>query len=295
VVAYPDLGVEVLFIGSAEFGGEINEDRERLELQKEMAKLPKDPAKQDRAKAEELATKAAHIDPGLVHSRDLDRLGEYAYRHPIRIAVLHHPISPLPSTEVTRFAGLLNAGAVKQALLSAGFSIVLHGHVHTGFLAEERWPGRHGGRTLRIAAAPSLGSREIAENNGFNEIEIRRSRDAAGKQSHDIFIRRFARGWGETSLSNTALLCSLHHRYVHEYGYAVEFGDDQRPRFRDPHGRLVAAVPSRPTVADLGWPRIRAANEQLAIDANTIACEWDGNPVDYGAIVGHLAAVDRLR
>jgi hypothetical protein len=158
-----------------------------------MAELPKDPGKQDRAKAEELATKAARIDPGLVHARDLDRLGEYPYRHPIRIAVLHHPISSLPSTEVTRFAGLLNAGAVKQALLSAEFSIVLHGHVHAGFLAEERWPGRHDGRTLRIAAAPSLGSREIAENNGFNEIEIRRSRDGEGKQSHDIVIRRFIR------------------------------------------------------------------------------------------------------
>lgn len=193
VVAYPDLGVEVLLLGSAEFGGEIDEDRERLVLQKEMAKLPKDPGKQDRGKAEDLATKAARIDPGLVHARDLDRLGEHRYRHPIRIAVLHHPISSLPSTEVTRFAGLLNAGAVKQALLGAGFSIVLHGHVHAGFLAEERWPGRHGGRTLHIAAAPSLGSREIAENNGFNEIEIRRTRDAAGKQSHDIVIRRFVR------------------------------------------------------------------------------------------------------
>jgi len=193
VVTYPEFGVEVVLIGSAELGGEIDEDRERLALQREMAKLPKDPGKQDRAKAEELATKAARIDPGLVHSRDLDRLGEYPYRHPIRIAVLHHPVSSLPSTEVTRFAGLLNAGAVKQALLGAGFSIVLHGHVHAGFFAEERWPGRHGGRTLRIAAAPSLGSREIAENNGFNEIEIRRTRDAAGKQSHAIVIRRFVR------------------------------------------------------------------------------------------------------
>lgn len=193
VVTYRDLGVEVILIGSAEFGGEIDEDRERLELQKELAKLPKDPAKQDRAKAEELATRAARIDPGLVHARDLDRLAEYPYRHPIRIAVLHHPISPLPSTEVTRYAGLLNAGAVKQALLGAGVSIVLHGHVHASFLAEERWPGRHGGRTLRIAAAPSLGSREIAENNGFNEIEIRRGRDAAGRPSHDIVIRRFVR------------------------------------------------------------------------------------------------------
>ena len=65
-------------------------------------------------------------------------------------------------------------------------------------------------------------------------------------------------------------------------------------RFRDPHGRLVAAVPGRPLVTDLGWPRLRAVNEPLAIDADTIACEWDGRPVDYGAIVGHLVVVDDL-
>jgi len=91
------------------------------------------------------------------------------------------------------------------------------------------------------------------------------------------------------------LLCSLHHRHVHEYGFAIELGDDQRPSFRDAQGRPVAAVPSPAAVADLGWPRIRAVNESLAIDADTIACEWDGRPVDYGTIVGHLATVDGLR
>jgi Domain of unknown function (DUF222)/HNH endonuclease len=117
--------------------------------------------------------------------------------------------------------------------------------------------------------------------------------------THRIFleghhIKHWADG-GETSLENTALLCSLHHRYVHEYRYTLELGEDQRPRFRDPHGRLVAAVPGRPAVTDLGWPEIRAVNEPLAIDADTIACEWNGRPVDYGAIVGHLAVVDDLQ
>ena len=59
--------------------------------------------------------------------------------------------------------------------------------------------------------------------------------------------------------------------------------------------RPVAVVPSPAAVADLGWPAIRAVNESLAIDADTIACEWDGRPVDYGTIVGHLATVDGLR
>jgi hypothetical protein len=106
-------------------------------------------------------------------------------------------------------------------------------------------------------------------------------------------IKHWADG-GETSLLNGLLLCSHHHRFVHEYGYTIELGSDQRPQFRDPRGRLVPAVPSSPTVADLGWPRLRAVNEPLAITAETIACEWDGSPVDYGAIVGHLVVVDGL-
>jgi hypothetical protein len=107
-------------------------------------------------------------------------------------------------------------------------------------------------------------------------------------------IKHWADG-GETSLKNTALLCSSHHRYVHEYGYAVELGPDQRPRFRDPHGRVVTVAPSRLPMVDLGWSWLRAANESLAIDANTIACEWDGTPVDYGTVIGHLVAADGLR
>jgi hypothetical protein len=103
-------------------------------------------------------------------------------------------------------------------------------------------------------------------------------------------VKHWADG-GETSLLNTCLLCTHHHRYVHEYGYSIEFGPDQRPRFRDQHGRLVEAVPEHPERAELGWPRIRAINEPLAITADAIGC-WDGTPVDYGTIVGHLLAAD---
>jgi hypothetical protein len=106
-------------------------------------------------------------------------------------------------------------------------------------------------------------------------------------------IKHWADG-GETSLQNTALLCSAHHRYVHEYGYEIELGADGRPQLRNPHGLRVTAAPARPAVADLGWPGIRAANALLSISADTIACGWDGRPVDYGKIAGHLAGADEL-
>jgi hypothetical protein len=104
---------------------------------------------------------------------------------------------------------------------------------------------------------------------------------------------------GESFVSREAarrlsLLCSLHHRFVHEYGHAIELGPDRRPRFRDRHGRLVLEVPERPMVADLGWPRIRVVNAPLSITADTIACGWDGTPANYGEIVGHLWVADGL-
>jgi hypothetical protein len=45
----------------------------------------------------------------------------------------------------------------------------------------------------------------------------------------------------------------------------------------------------------MGWTHIRAQNEPLAIDAETIACEWDGKTVPYGAIIGHLLSADGLQ
>jgi hypothetical protein len=57
----------------------------------------------------------------------------------------------------------------------------------------------------------------------------------------------------------------------------------------------VAVAPDRPVSTELGWPRIRAQNEALAIDAETIACEWDGRQVPYGAIIGHLVAADGVQ
>jgi hypothetical protein len=90
-------------------------------------------------------------------------------------------------------------------------------------------------------------------------------------------------------------LCGLHHRHVHEYGYTIEFDTDGKPQFRDPHGRLVAAVPPPVAWTDLGWPRMRAANEALGIDASTIACGWDGSPVDYGMVIDDLVVADGLQ
>ena len=59
-----------------------------------------------------------------------------------------------------------------------------------------------------------------------------------------------ARHWslgGETSLENTMLLCSAHHRLVHEGGYTVRKDEQQRWYFRRPDGRAIPAHGYHPT------------------------------------------------
>jgi hypothetical protein len=76
--------------------------------------------------------------------------------------------------------------------------------------------------------------------------------------------------------------------------YTIELDEEQRPRFRDPHGWVVVARPPRPIPPDLGWPRIRAQNEGLGIDAETNACKWDGKRVHYAAMIDQLVIGDGL-
>ncbi|HEX2688949.1 MAG TPA: hypothetical protein VHN14_20140 [Kofleriaceae bacterium] len=40
---------------------------------------------------------------------------------------------------------------------------------------------------------------------------------------------------------------------------------------------------------------MRAANEALGIDANTIACGWDGSRIDYGMVIHDLVVADGLQ
>ncbi len=58
---------------------------------------------------------------------------------------------------------------------------------------------------------------------------------------HAHHIRHWARG-GETSVQNLVLLCTRHHRLVHEGGYTV----DEKLCFYDPRGRRIPCVHAPP-------------------------------------------------
>ncbi|MCA9663509.1 MAG: metallophosphoesterase, partial [Myxococcales bacterium] len=190
-VTYNEAGLEVILLGSAEFGGEIDELLIGL-IDALRAKIVDsgDPGPDGRSPEElqRLRDRLSRLDPGLVHNEDLSRLRGRAKKQPLRIAVLHHPVSPLPATtDVAPYSGLINAGAVKSALLDAGVDLVLHGHMHSAWLAEERWADRD--RTLRIAAAPSLSSRLVHEAHGYNEILLYRE----GDDDFSVEVRAYAR------------------------------------------------------------------------------------------------------
>jgi hypothetical protein len=53
-------------------------------------------------------------------------------------------------------------------------------------------------------------------------------------------VQHWSRG-GETSLENTMLLCSAHHRLVHEGGYTIRRDEHDRWYFRRPDGRAIPA------------------------------------------------------
>ncbi len=193
-VYYPDFELEFLLLGSAELGGQVDDAQERHILLLELATLADPQTQEERKKALDLALQAARDDPGLVHEQDLRRAFAHPYRGALRIAVLHHPVSALPTvTEIARYAGLLNAGAVKDLLLKHAFNLVLHGHTHSAWFGIEHWPGLHNDRMLHIASAPSLSSREVSENHGYNAIEIHRDFDENTHRTYELTVRRVLR------------------------------------------------------------------------------------------------------
>jgi hypothetical protein len=194
-IEYPDVGLAVWLLGSGELGGEQLEQPHLRSL----LSLAQAAAREQSATGNpwptigltefEKALSPERIDPGMVATRVLDT-GRSAL--PLRIAVLHHPITAPAgaATELGSFTGLLNAATVKAALRNHGYQLVLHGHLHQGaLLCETSHEGDH--RDLHIAAAPSLGSREVAEHQGYNAIAIERLPTRSGRVPEaEVHVRR---------------------------------------------------------------------------------------------------------
>src|SRR5690606_19255298 len=103
---------------------------------------------------------------------------------------------------------------------------------------------------------------------------------------------------GETKLSNLLSLCTFHHWLLHEGGFTVEAADDGDFVFYDPTGKPLPATGrlSRRTVDALARAAaekrvtIKEANSALGIriSAETAACRWAGERMDYYMAVDGL-------
>ncbi|MGW1209974.1 metallophosphoesterase family protein [Streptomyces sp. NPDC002499] len=178
-VRYPDAGLRVALLGSAESGGEpaSNEDRDRVrQLLAELAQS------EDGVQISDLMGRLERHDPGVVAHPVLRRLSRETGC--VNLAVVHHPLSPVPAVEVAPYAGVVNAGQAKASLAEAHTALVLHGHTHLGFLASERLIDRDRPWTTRIAGAPALASIHSNEENGYNEVFIAREGDG-----HSLAVR----------------------------------------------------------------------------------------------------------
>jgi hypothetical protein len=96
-------------------------------------------------------------------------------------------------------------------------------------------------------------------------------------------IRHWAHG-GPTTLSNLALLCSRHHRAVHEEGFRVERQPDGELCFRRPDGRVFPDVPPPSPAPRDAVEVIRARHETqgLALHPRTAMPGWLGERLDVG-------------
>ncbi|MBK7536401.1 MAG: hypothetical protein IPI49_13735, partial [Myxococcales bacterium] len=96
-----------------------------------------------------------------------------------------------------------------------------------------------------------------------------------------------------SQLPNLALLCSLHHAYVHERGYRITQSATGALAFEDPQGRAVVPLPPRPAPPLLGWPAIRAANAALPLTSTTGQCRWRGEHVDSWDAAATVTRIQR--
>jgi ubiquinone/menaquinone biosynthesis C-methylase UbiE/3',5'-cyclic AMP phosphodiesterase CpdA len=130
--------------------------------------------------SEDVATLLAQLsaatrqDPGYVEPEDLKRLCKASSSLPnewvgIRIAVMHHNLSSVPSDDIEAFDTIINAGVVKRALSKASFDIVLHGHRHFTHVVKENLVVNGNDREILLIGADAIGVKEHAP---FLEIRI---------------------------------------------------------------------------------------------------------------------------
>jgi hypothetical protein len=101
---------------------------------------------------------------------------------------------------------------------------------------------------------------------------------------HGHHVQHWLHG-GRTALDNLVLLCSFHHRLVHEGGFGIALVDTGEVEVRTPARNRLTDTPSlAPDTEGIDWD-----SEWRNSDLSPMFLpSWDGEPPDYGVIVGAL-------
>ena len=107
---------------------------------------------------------------------------------------------------------------------------------------------------------------------------------------HGHHVRHWLHG-GRTALDNLVLLCSFHHRQIHEGGYRLRLNADGGIEVRTPRG---ATIPAQPVLApDVGsvdwWSTWWGGSDGPSINEWTATPSWGGERPDYNWIVDNMA------
>jgi hypothetical protein len=107
---------------------------------------------------------------------------------------------------------------------------------------------------------------------------------------HGHHIEHWLHG-GRTSLDNLVMLCSFHHRQLHEGGFSIRFAADGEVEVRGPaSAQLPRWLKVPEDVGGVVWADWwnNDVFGGAAVDEYTALPSWNGDPVDYCAAVGAL-------
>jgi hypothetical protein len=100
---------------------------------------------------------------------------------------------------------------------------------------------------------------------------------------------------GETKLDNLVLLCSYHHRLLHEGGFQIALPKTDRGsrlRFARPDGQPIPDVPSLPDVGRVGSAGLAEQHASMGLKIGTTVPHWGGEHADYNYMLMVLDQCD---
>ena len=101
-------------------------------------------------------------------------------------------------------------------------------------------------------------------------------------------LKHWAEG-GETKADNLALLCTTHHRMVHEGGFRIIHESNGALSFMTPKGNRISEYP-QPVTSDT---RLETLNQQIGLDITpkTAIPQWHGERMDLDMAVSGMYAL----